>query len=80
MTGRDTKVEPVITATRGTIEVPSARPQHSIRGYRVMFDLRPADDSTEPVNLRVFLRAGDQPLTETWIYQWTPPPPDKRTF
>ena len=40
-----------------------------------MFDLRPPDDSTEPIDLRVFLALHGQPLTETWIYQYTPPPP-----
>jgi glucans biosynthesis protein len=80
MIGKDTKVESVITASRGEIEITSARPLHSVRGYRAMFDLKPLDDSVEPVNLRLYLRAGGQPLTETWAYQWTPPPPDKRSF
>ena len=69
---RDAKVEPVITASRGQIEVTSARPLDSIRGYRAMFDLRPNDESPEPINLRMFLRLGEQPLSETWLYQWTP--------
>ena len=74
------KVEPVISASRGEIEITSARPLESIRGYRAMFDLRPTDPSTEPINLRLFLRNGRQPLTETWLYQWTPPPADQRRF
>lgn len=78
MIGKDTRVEPVITASRGEIEITSARPLHSVRGYRAMFDLKPTDNSVEPINLRLYLRAGGQPLTETWAYQWTPPPPDKR--
>jgi glucans biosynthesis protein len=45
-----------------------------------MFDLKPIDDSVEPINLRMYLRAGGQPLTETWLYQWTPPPGDQRTI
>lgn len=67
------KVEPVISASRGKIEVTSARPLKSIDGYRAMFDVRLTDDSIEPVDLRLFLRKNGQPLTETWIYQWTPP-------
>jgi periplasmic glucans biosynthesis protein len=67
-------VEPVITASRGNIEIASARPQEAIRGYRAMFDLRPTDDSLEPVDLRLYLRRNGQPLTETWMYQWAPPP------
>jgi len=38
-----------------------------------MFDLRPVDSSTAPVTLRLYLRANGQPLTETWIYDWTAP-------
>ena len=38
-----------------------------------MFDLKPPDDSVEPIDIRMFLRRRNQPLTETWIYQWTPP-------
>jgi glucans biosynthesis protein len=44
-----------------------------------MFDLKPADGSTEPVNLRMYLRAGSEPLTETWLYQWNPPPEAERS-
>ena len=76
--GRNAKVEPVITASRGRIETTSARPLHSVKGYRAMFDVRPDDDSTEPVNLRLYLRTGGRALTETWIYQWTPPPVSRR--
>lgn len=80
MLGRDVKVEPVITASRGQIEITSARPLASIRGYRAMFDLRPVDDSVAPIDLRLYLRVGGQPLTETWVYQWNPPPPNQRAF
>jgi len=73
-------VGPVINASRGEIEITSARPLASISGYRVMFDFKPTDDRAEPVNLRVYLRLRDKPLSETWLYQWTAPPPDKRTF
>jgi glucans biosynthesis protein len=73
-------VESVITCSRGIIETPSARPQKNIRGYRAMFDVRPTDASTEPIDLRLYLRLNGRPLTETWIYQWTPPPPAERRY
>jgi len=73
-----TEVEAVIDASRGRIEITSARPLASIRGWRAMFDLVP-DESTEPITLRLFLRARDQALSETWLYQWSPPPPGQRT-
>jgi periplasmic glucans biosynthesis protein len=78
MLGKDVAVEPVITVSRGEVEIPSARPLESVRGYRAMFDLRPTDDSAAPIDLRLYLRANGQPLTETWLYQWTPP--DRRTW
>ncbi len=74
----DAHIEPVISASRGTIEITSARPQHEIKGWRAMFDLKLTDESPEPINLRMFLTLNGQPLTETWIYQYTPPPPDQR--
>jgi periplasmic glucans biosynthesis protein len=78
MIGKDVKLEPVITASRGQIEITSVRPLEAVRGYRVMFDLKPTDDSAAPINLRLYLGANGQPLTETWLYQWTPPA--QRTF
>jgi periplasmic glucans biosynthesis protein len=71
MLGKNAEVEPVITASRGQIEVPSVRPLDIVRGYRVTFDLKPTDDSVAPVDLRLYLHANGQPLTETWLYQWT---------
>jgi len=77
--GDDAEVKPVITASRGDIEITSARPLASIGGYRAMFDLVP-DDSLEPIDLRLQLMLGDQVLTETWLYQYTPPPEEERTL
>jgi glucans biosynthesis protein len=71
-------VKPVITTSHGTVEITSARPLESVKGYRAMFDLKLPDADKEPVNLRLYLEADGQPLTETWLYQWTPP--TDRTF
>ncbi|HTE14136.1 MAG TPA: glucan biosynthesis protein D [Burkholderiales bacterium] len=68
--GKNVRIEPVITASRGEIEVTSARPLEGIRGYRAMFDYKPVDRSTAPVTLRLFLRANGKPLSETWLYEW----------
>ena len=76
----DANVEPVISASRGEIEITSARPQKEIGGWRAMFDLRPTDLSTDPIDLRLYLRLDGQALTETWLYQWSPPPPAERKF
>lgn len=70
--GGGAKVEPVIQVSRGRVEITSARPLNAIGGYRAMFDLVPPDDSTEQIDIRMFLQCDGQPLTETWLYQWTP--------
>jgi glucans biosynthesis protein len=73
-------VKPMISASRGTIEIASARPQAEIAGFRAMFDIKPTDDSIEPIDLRLYLSLHGQPLTETWIYQWMPPPGGERKY
>lgn len=78
--GSNPQIMPVISTTRGQIEISSARPLHAISGWRAMFDLKPTDESTEPINLRLFLALNGQPLTETWLYQYTPPPSNQRKF
>jgi glucans biosynthesis protein len=70
---RNATVEPIINVSRGVIESASARTLESINGYRAIFDLRPDVLGGAPIDLRLYLRADGEPLTETWIYQWTPP-------
>ncbi|MBW4933429.1 OpgD/OpgG family glucan biosynthesis protein [Marinobacter sp. F4206] len=77
MLADDAEVEPLITVSRGSVEISSARPLASLNGYRAMFDLVP-DDSTDPIDLTLVLRLGDEVLTETWVYQYSPPPPKER--
>ena len=72
-------VTPMITASRGRIEVTSAR-HLAPDMWRAIFDLALTDDSVEPVNLRLYLALDGQALTETWTYQYTPPPPAQRRF
>ncbi len=76
----DAEVEPVITVSRGDVELTSARPLAAIDGWRAMFDIKPTDDSVEPIDLRLYLRLKGQALSETWLYQWTPPAPADRKF
>jgi periplasmic glucans biosynthesis protein len=65
--------EPVVTASRGTFgayrntePVPNGVSGH----WRTQFDL--ATTGSEPVDMRLFLRVGDQIMTETWLYQYHP--------
>ena len=49
-----------------------------VQGWRAMFDLVP-DESLEPITLRLYLRGPNgQPLTETWLYEYEPPPLNER--
>ena len=66
------KVEPVISASRGEIVHPAARPLKELGGWRANFDL--VAKGSEPVDLRCYLRGATGALTETWVYHWTPPP------
>jgi len=77
MLSENAPVEPVITVSRGGVEITSARPLASIKGYRAMFDLVP-DSSSEPIDITLVLRLDGETLTETWVYQYTPPPLNKR--
>lgn len=70
----------MLQATRGRIETVSARPLHAIGGYRVMFDAVPPDTSTQQIDLRLYLRDASGALSETWLYQWTPPAAELRTL
>jgi glucans biosynthesis protein len=69
---RGAKVQAVITVSRGSVEIVSARPLESVQGYRAMFDLKP-DAGNAPIDLRVYLTADGRALSETWLYQWSPP-------
>lgn len=66
------KPEAVLWASRGTFSyvfteaVPDDVPGH----WRAQFDLTVA--GSDPVEMRLFLRAGDKILSETWAYQYHP--------
>ncbi|GAC1303143.1 MAG: glucan biosynthesis protein D [Steroidobacteraceae bacterium] len=70
---KDAAVEAAITVSRGQTEHVTAHLVREFDGYRALFDVRPPDDSTEPINLRLYLRLDGRALSETWVYQWTPP-------
>lgn len=78
----DVEVVPVIDHSAGRVEIASARPLHPIKGYRAMFDVVPPDEGLAPINLRLYLKrqSDGAPLTETWLYQWTPPAPSDRAL
>lgn len=78
MLGDSTQVDAVVTASRGAVEIVSARPIVGSKNQRAMFDLKLTDNDPAPIDLRVYLRSDNIPLSETWLYQWTPP--EDRSF
>ena len=69
--GRNDGVEIVVTASRGELSNAYTHPVVDQREHwRAFFDI----DVTgpDPVDLRLYLRRGEDALTETWIYQHFP--------
>ncbi len=73
-------IEPVITVSSGTFKQVEILYVEPIKGYRILFDWYPNSDSVQPVEMRLFLRTKDETLSETWLYQYVPPPPDQRKY
>lgn len=67
---QDAAVEPVLELSAGDISDLHARPLPDGSGWRASFLLKP--DGDEPADMRLYLRNGDGPLTETWSYVWYP--------
>jgi glucans biosynthesis protein len=69
--GRSDGVELVATVSRGVVTNAYAHPvvDQSER-WRALFDVTAT--GSEPVDMRAFLRRGGRPLTETWLYQYSP--------
>jgi periplasmic glucans biosynthesis protein len=68
---RQEEVKPIVTTTRGTISNVYALQIVGTKNWRAFFDLEVEGDG--PVNLRCYLRHEDYPLSETWLYEYTPP-------
>jgi glucans biosynthesis protein len=66
--GPDTQIEAMVGASAGKVLSPVAQYNPYTKGWRAFFELEPEGDG--PVDLRCFLRVGQDVLTETWSYQW----------
>ncbi|SQC93178.1 Glucans biosynthesis protein D precursor [Cedecea neteri] len=73
-------IEPVITLSNGEAKQVEILYVEPFDGYRILFDWYPTNDSTDPVEMRMFLRCQGKAISETWLYQYFPPPPDKRKY
>lgn len=73
-------VAPQITASSGTVKAIQAIYVKEFNGYRILFDWYPTSTASDPVNLRLYLKTGDRTLSETWLYQYFPPPAAQRRY
>lgn len=64
------ELQTVLTASPGTILNRRLYRYPERRSIRVAFELDPA--GAKACELRLVLRRGDRPVTETWLYRWTP--------
>ena len=63
-------IKPVVTLSRGKVHTPYVVKVVGTDRWRGFFDV--ALDSKEPVDMRCYLRLGEQTLSETWLYQFYP--------
>lgn len=73
-------IEPVITLSSGEARQVEILYVEPFDGYRILFDWYPTSDSVDPVEMRMFLRCQGQAISETWLYQYFPPAPNKRNY
>jgi glucans biosynthesis protein len=65
-------VEVVVSAEGGTVDNVYSHRVVGTDRWRAFFDVAAA--GAGPVDLRLFLRLDGRPLTETWLWQYNPPP------
>jgi glucans biosynthesis protein len=59
-----------LSNSRGKIVSVAGRSNPDVKGYRVGFELDPENNSL--IELRLLLEKDGKPLSETWLYRWTP--------
>ena len=60
----------LVSTTSGTVENIVVHKNDVSDGWRLTFDFHP--DGEQPAEFRAFLRLGNDVLTETWDFLWTP--------
>jgi glucans biosynthesis protein len=65
------KVKVVVSVTGGKVNEQHVEANSHTKSYRASFEVTP-DANARDVELRAFLKEGDDVLTETWSYLWQP--------
>lgn len=60
-----------VNVNPGTVANIVVQRNPAISGVRVAFEMNP--DGTESVEMRLELKAGEQTISESWLYRWTKP-------
>jgi glucans biosynthesis protein len=65
-------VQPVLDVSSSTGRIENAVVQRNPEtgGWRISFELVPGNERL--VEMRALLKNGEVPLTETWLFRWTP--------
>ena len=63
-------VKPVVTLSRGEVHTPYVVKVVGTDRWRGFFDV--ALEGKQPVDMRCYLRLGQETLSETWLYQFYP--------
>jgi len=67
---RESGVSAVVSASRGTVSATAVYPVVGTDLWRLMFDIAASGD--DPIDLRTYVRLGNDSLSETWLYQLFP--------
>ena len=67
----DRSVEAVVSVSSGTVSATACYSNKAEDSWRAIFDFAPT--TGEPVDIRLYLKKNDTPLTETWLYQFISP-------
>ena len=63
-------VEAVISLSEGSIAKLITVKNRFMAGWRVYFEVAPPEGEPRPIEMRAYLKRGDDILTETWSYAW----------
>ena len=63
-------MKPTLTTAGGSIVMLKVFPAEDKKSVRVLFELDPGSEQSS--EMRLVLEAQGKPLTETWLYRWTP--------